>query len=224
MSSKNFMSYGDSETIFTEYASAIKRRLPVFPGTREEFMALSAAERKKYKYFLDNSASVVTGAMLDEVENVTLTFTNNVATVAIADVTEASKIFVFFTNATREAAEAAGITFEAGSGVVTFTAANAPSGTITCDIMYYAKNANLAFPLVPKVLSATLTAGQTTVSFTDASITDGAYFDVLMPLAYSQVCYSAIEITAANTLTLTFPEAQQSDIVVKVRVSKDMSV
>lgn len=38
--SKNFLSYGDSETIFTEYAEAIKDRPKVWEGRQEVWEAL----------------------------------------------------------------------------------------------------------------------------------------------------------------------------------------
>ena len=46
MSAKKFMSYGDAESILTEYASAIKSN---FTGDMDQWNALSTADKKKYK-------------------------------------------------------------------------------------------------------------------------------------------------------------------------------
>lgn len=46
MSQKNFMSYGDAETIFTELGSKL---IPQFVGTQADWNLLSTAEKKKYK-------------------------------------------------------------------------------------------------------------------------------------------------------------------------------
>lgn len=57
MAKKNFMAYGDAETIFTEYAGSLNRKLNCFTGTLDEFMALPVAVRKKYEYILDTTGS-----------------------------------------------------------------------------------------------------------------------------------------------------------------------
>ena len=139
MAKKNFMAYGDAETIFTEYAGALNRKLNCFSGTRDEFLALSVAERKKYEYVLDPTSDVVVYAVMDEVDDNTLSFTNNVATVSIPGLTAKSKIWVFYSDASYDVAKAADIAVTSGNGVVTFTAANTPTDTITCDILYYLK-------------------------------------------------------------------------------------
>ena len=65
-----------------------------------------------------------------------------------------------------------------------------------------------------KVLSSTLTAGQTTVTFTDSAITANSLIDV-----YSPVWYSNAVIDGTNhTCTLTFP-VQTSNISVEIKVS-----
>lgn len=148
MAKKNFMAYGDAETIFTEYAGALNRKLNCFSGTREEFLALSVAERKKYEYILDPTSDVVVYAVMDEVDDNTLSFTNNVATVSIPGITAKSKVWVFYSDASYDVAKAADITVTSGSGVVTFTAANTPTDTITCDILYYLKKDTTNFASV----------------------------------------------------------------------------
>lgn len=148
MAKKNFMAYGDAETIFTEYAGALNRKLNCFSGTREEFLALSEAERKKFEYILDPTSDVVVYAVMDEVDDVELTFTNDVATVSIPGITAKSKVWVFYSDASYDVAKAADITVTSGSGVVTFTAANTPTDTITCDILYYLKNGTTNFASV----------------------------------------------------------------------------
>ena len=59
--SKNFLSYGDSETIFTEYAEAIKDRPKVWEGRQEDWEALPDAEKEKWDYanFTDDSAIAI---------------------------------------------------------------------------------------------------------------------------------------------------------------------
>lgn len=148
MAKKNFMAYGDAETIFTEYAGALNRKLNCFSGTRDEFLALSVAERKKYEYVLDPTSDVVVYAVMDEVDDVELTFTNDVATVSIPGITTKSKVWVFYSDASYDVAKAADITVTSGSGVVTFTAANTPTDTITCDILYYLKKDTTNFASV----------------------------------------------------------------------------
>lgn len=148
MAKKNFMAYGDAETIFTEYAGALNRKLNCFSGTREEFLALSEAERKKFEYILDPTSDVVVYAVMDEVDDVELTFTNDVATVSIPGITAKSKVWVFYSDASYDVAKAADITVTSGSGVVTFTAANTPTDTITCDILYYLKKDTTNFASV----------------------------------------------------------------------------
>lgn len=148
MAKKNFMAYGDAETIFTEYAGALNRKLNCFSGTREEFLALSVEERKKYEYILDPTSNVVVYAVMDEVDDVELTFTNDVATVSIPGITAKSKVWVFYSDASYDVAKAADITVTSGSGVVTFTAANTPTDTITCDILYYLKKDTTNFASV----------------------------------------------------------------------------
>ena len=49
MNDKNFMSYGDAETVFTEFADNINSKEPqIFKGTVEEWDALTAEEQAKY--------------------------------------------------------------------------------------------------------------------------------------------------------------------------------
>lgn len=47
MPKKNFMSYGDSETIFSEYADKINNM--IFTGTKAEWAALSDSDKAKYR-------------------------------------------------------------------------------------------------------------------------------------------------------------------------------
>ena len=67
------------------------------------------------------------------------------------------------------------------------------------------------------VLTSTLTAGQTSLAFTNAAITSTARFEV-----YTEDVYIALSnIERSNTtLTLTFPE-QSSNVNVKVVVYED---
>lgn len=69
-------------------------------------------------------------------------------------------------------------------------------------------------------LSGTLLAGQTTVDFNDYSITSDSMFDVFMPLDKIKLIPDAMEIVSANTLRLTFGEAQSADVAIKIKVSK----
>ena len=48
MSDKNFMAYGDAETVLTGYANRIKLSPTEFVGARDEWNALSAADKAKY--------------------------------------------------------------------------------------------------------------------------------------------------------------------------------
>lgn len=148
MAKKNFMAYGDAETIFTEYAGALNRKLNCFSGTREEFLALSVEERKKFEYILDPTSDVVIYAVMDEVDDVELTFTNDVATVSIPGITAKSKVWVFYSDESYDVSKAADISVTSGNGVVTFTAANTPTDTITCDILYYLKKDTTNFASV----------------------------------------------------------------------------
>ena len=63
-----------------------------------------------------------------------------------------------------------------------------------------------------KVLSSTLTAGQTTVTFTDSAITANSLIDVYSPVWY----ISAVQ--SAGSVVITFP-VQTSDISISIRVS-----
>ena len=63
-----------------------------------------------------------------------------------------------------------------------------------------------------KVLSSTLTAGQTTVTFTDSAITANSLIDVYSPVWY----ISAVQ--SAGSVVITFP-VQTSDITVSIKVS-----
>ena len=67
------------------------------------------------------------------------------------------------------------------------------------------------------VLTGTLTAGQTSLTFTNAAITATARFEV-----YTEDCYIALSNIerSSTTLTLTFPE-QSSNVNVKVVVYED---
>ena len=65
-----------------------------------------------------------------------LTFNNeNVAIVNAPNVTSATFFFVFYHDSSRSLAQDADITVRSGSGELIFTAENAPSGSIVCDIM-----------------------------------------------------------------------------------------
>ncbi|WP_406543895.1 hypothetical protein [Pseudobutyrivibrio sp.] len=48
MSEKNYMVYGDAETIFTGYANRIKLSPTTFVGTQAEWNILSASEKAEY--------------------------------------------------------------------------------------------------------------------------------------------------------------------------------
>lgn len=65
---------------------------------------------------------------------------------------------------------------------------------------------------IGKVLSQTLTAGSTTVTFSDASIVADSLINVYAPVWYSGYSFGV------NSVTITFP-AQASDITVKVRIN-----
>lgn len=148
MAKKNFIAFGDAETIFTEYAGSLNRKLNCFTGTLDEFMALSVEERKKYEHILDPTSEVEVYAVMDEVDDNTLSFTNNVATVSIPGLTAKSKIWVFFSDESYDIAKAADIAVTSGDGVATFTANNTPTGTIVCDILYYRKKGTTNFAAV----------------------------------------------------------------------------
>lgn len=62
------------------------------------------------------------------------------------------------------------------------------------------------------VLSSTLTAGQTTVTFTDSAITANSLIDVYAPVWYSDV------VQSAGSVVITFP-VQTSNISVEIKVS-----
>ena len=63
-----------------------------------------------------------------------------------------------------------------------------------------------------EILTATLTAGQTSLTFSDASITTNSRIDVYAPMWYE----SASQTT--GSVTLTFP-VQASDMTVQIRVT-----
>lgn len=65
------------------------------------------------------------------------------------------------------------------------------------------------------VLSGTLTAGQTSITFTDASITDSSTLANLWINVFG--VYPTDIVIATGSITLTF-ESQSSDIGVKVRI------
>lgn len=68
MSEKNFMSYGDSETVFSGFAGEIKEKEPkIFKGTSAEWDDLTAAEQAQYsvKMITDDE----TGEVVDAVTN-----------------------------------------------------------------------------------------------------------------------------------------------------------
>lgn len=50
MSDKNFMAYGDAESVLTGYANAIKSKPTIFYGTLAQWTALPAADKAKYDY------------------------------------------------------------------------------------------------------------------------------------------------------------------------------
>lgn len=68
------------------------------------------------------------------------------------------------------------------------------------------------------MLSETWEAGETTVTFSSSAITGDSIFDVYLPSEYSTLIFSSLTVSG-NTLTITFPAAQSSDIVVKLRVT-----
>lgn len=63
-----------------------------------------------------------------------------------------------------------------------------------------------------KLPAQTLTAGQTTVTFTDSSITANSLIDIYAPVWYSDV------VQSAGSVVITFP-VQTSDITVSIKVS-----
>ena len=68
MSEKNFMSYGDSETVFSGFAGEIKEKEPkIFKGTSAEWDALTAAEQAKYnvKMITDDETGATVDAVID---------------------------------------------------------------------------------------------------------------------------------------------------------------
>jgi hypothetical protein len=66
------------------------------------------------------------------------------------------------------------------------------------------------------VLTSTLIAGQTTVTFIDDLIDGNALFDIYVPSEYADLAYSSLSVSS-HTLTVTFP-AQSSDVEVKLRL------
>lgn len=62
-----------------------------------------------------------------------------------------------------------------------------------------------------KVLTDTLNAGQTTLTFTDSAITTSSLIDVYAPVWYSDA------VQSNGSVVLTFP-VQSSDMVVKIKV------
>lgn len=71
-----------------------------------------------------------------------------------------------------------------------------------------------------KILSGTLIAGQTSVDFTDYSITSDSLFDVFMPLDKIKLVPDTMSIVSTNKLRLTFGSAQSSNVPIKIKVSK----
>ena len=68
MNDKNFMSYGDAETVFTEFADNINSKEPqIFKGTVEEWDALTAEEQAKYT--VRCHTDIDTGDVVDAVED-----------------------------------------------------------------------------------------------------------------------------------------------------------
>ena len=68
MNDKNFMSYGDAETVFTEFADNINSKEPqIFKGTVEEWNALTATEQAKYsvKMITDDETGATVDAVID---------------------------------------------------------------------------------------------------------------------------------------------------------------
>lgn len=65
--------------------------------------------------------------------NVSLTFTNGVATYTNSEVSADSRIMIYYRNSA--VAQAAKIVSETGSGAITFTAKNTPTATVVCDIL-----------------------------------------------------------------------------------------
>ena len=68
MNDKNFMSYGDAETVFTEFADNINSKEPqIFKGTVEEWDALTAEEQAFYsvKMITDDETGATVDAVID---------------------------------------------------------------------------------------------------------------------------------------------------------------
>ena len=72
-------------------------------------------------------------------------------------------------------------------------------------------NGSVTIAVKSTVLTQTLSAGSTTLTFTDSAITTSSLIDV-----YADVWYSN-SVQSAGSVVLTFP-AQASDMVVKIRV------
>lgn len=91
MPKKNFMSYGDSETIFSEYASKIKDNASVWTGKREEWNALSEDEQAKYS--IVNFTDDPTGGDMVVVDEVTSGNMNPVTSNAVASILNSKTVY-----------------------------------------------------------------------------------------------------------------------------------
>lgn len=148
----------------------------------------------------------------------TLSFTNNVATVSNANVKESTCTLVYYTEGTGQAAQNAGITVETNTGQVVFTAANTPSGTITCDIIcidrdkipsvptgydnFVIKNQTLSFVnKVATVSNANVTAATyATIYYTDSTIAAARAAGISAQTTAGAIVFNC---TSANPGTIT---------------------
>lgn len=68
MSSKNFMAYGDAESVLAGYANRINLKPSTFTGTIAQWNALSVAEKAKYT-IVNLTDDGETGDVVDEIQN-----------------------------------------------------------------------------------------------------------------------------------------------------------
>ena len=71
-------------------------------------------------------------------------------------------------------------------------------------------------------LTGILTAGATTIDFTDESIVAGCMPHVYVPMEKSKLIYNSMTIVNTHTLRLTFP-AQNTDTTIKVKIEYDQT-
>lgn len=72
-------------------------------------------------------------------------------------------------------------------------------------------------------LTATLAAGETTVSFTGESIVEGCRVHVFVPMDKCKLVYDSISIPSSGHLNIVFP-AQETDTVIQIKVEQPLAV